>query len=224
MIKRLVVGVVLAAGLTFGQTTGCSPIQRLFGGCPQTVFVPAPVLDSTFEPKFEAVVFHETTYRKDIALNDTYYATAESAQVIANKFGATRVASVLDPVTMDGYNTFTSGPDKGKPAFQRFVVFPVGALIKDSGGNVIGQVQVTFQVNAGVLADFYRRNPERTFPSTTYVYGFPPQVYRKLSIAEQFVWSLLKDLANQATADANNGHAPEVTPLTAPSQSGKTTL
>lgn len=105
-----------------------------------TALFSTPPNPAPFVPTFEQGV----SISVDIAgrvqsypVRDSYYATAETADYLCAKFGA--LAVVSEPA-------FGPGP-YWCSASQRFLLWPDGV-----------------KFNAGILADYYRRNPEADFP------------------------------------------------------------
>ena len=73
-------------------------------------------------------------------LNDTWWASKETADALAERYGAKSVA-------MPPYYPAPWYRVSFSPASQWYLMFPDGTLI-----------------NAGLLADYFRRNPEDKFP------------------------------------------------------------
>jgi hypothetical protein len=191
-MKRLLSVAILSVAL-LQPAPACTWFEKLFGTCTENNpkgFVPS------FEKPFQISRLYGKILPK-VPINDTYYATDNTALEIARRFGGSRVFLVPDPWTPDSSNWF---PD-GTPAAQRYVVFPVGAILKNETGDPIGQVKAEFQVNAGILADYYRRIPEQKFPATDVVIGYPPVIQHRLSNAEQNVWNVLWGVASDAEKD-----------------------
>lgn len=153
---------------------------------------PAPPQPAPFTPTFEIVGMHSTSSGNFI-INDTYYATQETAAWLMHKFGAAWINIVPDPPNPDGYNIILIGDvaDENKPAFQRFLVFQPGTPLLNAWGLFAGVVQKQFLINAGLMAQAYRANPESQFPAQSGVYGFPPIPWHFLSNAERTVWDML---------------------------------
>ena len=109
-------------------------IRQLFSGLPASI-VTAPA-DATFVPTFRAAIVTDGV--SQWALNHDYFATKDTAQWIANKYGTGQV--IETPFGGSG------GP---------FAASANEYHIKLADGRT---------VNAGILAGYYERNPESQFP------------------------------------------------------------
>jgi len=98
----------------------------------------ADTASAAFEPEFQQNLEVVSAYGGSSALNPIYFATPETAQWIANKYGTGEV--VARP-----YNA-TSGPYTANGT-EYYIRLQNGSL-----------------VNAGLLADYYQRLPEAQFP------------------------------------------------------------
>ncbi len=98
----------------------------------------AETTDTTFVPEFQQNLEVVSAYGGSSALNPIYFATPQTAQWIANKYGTGEV--VAKP-----YNA-TGGPYTANGT-EYYIRLQNGAL-----------------VNAGLLADYYQRLPEAQFP------------------------------------------------------------
>lgn len=149
---------------------------------------PAP--PAPFVPSFEPGIVYRSTTSGDLAVNDEYYATADTAKWLQSKYGASRIEFGAP----DSANPGPGGADvyaaTGAPAYPRLLVFSPGSVIRNYVGVIISVVQKEFSVIAGQLAKFYRNDPEDKFPAFTEVVGTPPNVVslQVLSLAEQYVW------------------------------------
>jgi hypothetical protein len=148
-------------------------------------------------PEFEKVNVITNTFRGPLIVpaNDTYFATAETAQKVAQRFGAARVEERESIQNLGANYLYAEGPNKGLPASVRVLIFTKGSILKDNTGNVADVVQSEFEVNAGWVADYFRRMPEKQFPAYITLWGNPAVELHYLSLAEQYVWRLLVSVA-----------------------------
>ncbi len=172
-------------------------------------------LQSFFEPTFENVnVVTQTTKGPWVNLaNNTYFATEETAQELARKFGAARVEYRESIQNLGGNYLYADGALKGTPAIIRVLVFVQGSILKDNAGQIEGRVTQQFEINAGWLADYYRRIPEKQFPAYISVYGNPPVETHYLSLAEQYVWRVLVSVNQEAAEQTRSIPTVHSTPL-----------
>jgi hypothetical protein len=118
------------------QVPNSSPdIRQLFSGLPAAVVTP-PAADTTFVPTFRTATVTDGV--SHWGLNHNYFATKDTAQWIANKYGTGQV--IETPFEGSG------GP---------FAASANEYQIKLADGRM---------VNAGILAGYYERNPESEFP------------------------------------------------------------
>jgi len=121
------------------QVPSTSPdIRQLFNGLPASVVTPAAI--TTAAPSF-VPTFRSATVTDGVnvwPLNSNYFASRDTAQWIANKYGTGQV--IETPFEGSG------GP---------FAASANEYQIKMADGRT---------VNAGILAGYYQRNPESQFP------------------------------------------------------------
>ncbi len=129
-------------------------------------------------------------------------ADEKTATAVAQRFGIDHFNIRPTQNNRGGSYVYVKGDKAGQNAVYRVLVFLPGAALKDEAGDVRGRVSAAFEVNAGVLADYFRRMPEKNLPATTFIYGNPPVTYYRLSTAEQFAWRLLSDISKYAEAHA----------------------
>lgn len=195
---RFITTFVLFAGMAAAQCgflgLGCRPSPTP----PSAVKAAADYL----VPTFQAVAWQSRINNWQFPVNDTFFASDDTALALAKRFGAGRIDKQVSIDNPSGYYFYTAGPDKGKKALYNVLVFEPGAILRNAEGQPIGQVLVGFTVNAGLLADNFRRNPEAKFPPVSYVYGNPPVEHHLLSLPEQNVWVILLNLSRESEADA----------------------
>lgn len=193
-MKKTILIATLAFVAALSPANACNDFQKFFGGC---VEAKAAVKNLGFVPTFESVVVYSTPTSIPQPANDRYFATEETAKWILAKFGADHIEIQPAINNLGGRYVFTSGPNTGETAFYRFLAFTPATFLRNNQGEVTGSVSGNFIVNAGVLADEYRRNPEADFPQQAWVYGNPPIHGIYLSNAEQGVWKTLTALSNE---------------------------
>ena len=125
------------------DTAATADFRQLFGGspgatAPSAVVTPAVAtpLDSPFVPSFRTATVTDGV--NVWGLNSTYFATQDTAQWIANKYGTGQV--IETPFEGSG-GPFSASANEYQ--------------IKMADGRL---------VNAGILAGYYQRNPESQFP------------------------------------------------------------
>ncbi len=166
-------------------------------------FLPQKSTAPPFVPAFDTVELisaHAMPGSGQI-LNTAYYVTRETAVALMGKFHAQRIEEHPEEVTSDGGVVTIAGDpgDVGKPAVQRFLIFPVGSMLKDAYGNTVGATPVEIRMEAGLLANCYVRLPEADLPAQTLTIGWPPQSILALSAAERDAWAMLRAAAGFAT-------------------------
>lgn len=119
--------------------------------------------------------------------NDKYFATEETAQAVAKRFGASRVEYRESIQNLGANYLYTNGT----AAIVRVLIFSPGAVLEDNTGRAVAIVSKQFEVNAGVIADYFRRMPEKTNPAYTSIFGSPPVETHYLALAELYVWQML---------------------------------
>ena len=120
-----------AATAPASQTAAASsPLRQLFGASS------APVADPPFAPAFRNAT--GTDGQITWSLNSTYFATKDTAQWIANKYGTGQVIET---------------PFGG-----------AGGLFAASANEFHIKLKDGREVNAGILAGYYERNPPDKFP------------------------------------------------------------
>ncbi len=196
-MKKTILIAFLAATAAVAPVFACNDFQRVFGGCVDAPKPAAVVKNSGFIPTFDQVVVYSTPESIPQPANDRYFATEDTAKWIMTKFGGDHIQIQPAINNLGGRYVFTTGTNAGETAFYRFIAFTQGTLLRNAQGEVAGYVSGSFVVNAGVLADEYRRNPEALFPQQSWTYGNPPIVGIYLSNAEQGVWKTLKSLSDE---------------------------
>lgn len=175
--------------------TANAQLCGFFGiGCPPpSPFPPKIVTPAQYiVPEFEKVnVITQTIFGpRVVPANDTYFATLKTAQDVAARFGGARVEEREAIQNLGANYLYTDG----KPAVVRVVIFSPGTVLKNNTGDVAEIVKTQFEVNAGLLADYFRRMPEKQFPPYVTVWGNPGVELHYLSLAEQYVWRVLVSL------------------------------
>jgi hypothetical protein len=138
-LKKSPSGAVPATVVTTPQSQVPSTIpdiRQLFSGLPASVVTPAAITDAPFVPTFRTATVTDGV--SVWPLNHNYFATKDTAQWIANKYGTGQV--IETPFGGNG------GP---------FAASANEYQIKMADGRT---------VNAGILAGYYERNPESQFP------------------------------------------------------------
>ena len=115
-----------------------SPTETSTGAQPTSTLEPTESNPAPFVPKFQQNLEVVSAYGGSSALNPIYFATPETAQWIANKYGTGEV--VARPYDATGGPYSANGTEY---------------YIRLTNGKL---------VNAGLLADYYRRMPEAQFP------------------------------------------------------------
>ncbi len=116
-------------------------------------------------------------------VNQDYFADDETALAIMWIFSARGIEQVpqqFGPQTVR-FNAPDGSPDpNGAVAYENRVNFPPGTVLRHRDGTPL-VTAVGFQENAGLLAAYYKRNPEYNFPDA--IFG---------SRAAQLAWSALE--------------------------------
>ncbi len=164
-----------------------------FGCTPAPISTKVVTVAPAFVPSFENVnVVVNTTRGSYIAeANNTYFADEATAQAVAKRFGALRVEYRESIQNLGANYLYADGVNKGKAAIERVLIFGKATIIKNNVGEVAGAFTQETEINAGVLADYFRRMPEKDFPAYTQIYGQPPVETHYLALAEQYVWRVL---------------------------------
>lgn len=135
-------------------------------------------------------------------LNTSYYVTQATAVQLMDRFRAQRIIEIPAPgLSSDGGVVTIAGDvaDVGKPAIERHLIFPVGSFLKDAYGNIAGATPQALDIEAGLLADYFRRMPEAQLPPQVLTIGWPPQSVTALSAAERDSWAMLRQRAGFAS-------------------------
>lgn len=113
--------------------------QALFGGSEPPKPVQAPPAIEYFQPTFEQPIGYGPGGYQNRFMNPDYFATRETAEWIMKKFGAREVFERIAPGN--------EGPFYTCSIKERWVRFEDGT-----------------EMNAGILASIFVRNPEKSFP------------------------------------------------------------
>lgn len=195
MKNRFLLSLLLSISLLIAPASAANPFSSK--KTTPTAVVSGQV---AFVPSFESVDVYSPLSNVPQNANPRYFATDETAKVVMEKFGATNIELAPAINNIGGLYILNKGPFAGQGAVYRMLVFPIGTLLRDAGGNIAGAVQAEFRINAGILADEYVRNPEALFPEQHFITGYPPVQGKYLSNAEQGVWRLLIQASNAAQA------------------------
>jgi len=140
-----------------------SGLQALFGRSQAPVpAIPVPAPEY-FEPAFEKPVGYGPNGYVNRFLNPDYFATAETAEWITRRFGAKEWFERVAPGN--------EGPVYTASHKERWVRFADG-----------------LEVNAGILAAYFKRMPEDEFPG----------------LAERFVWEYIALARREKEAEARD--------------------
>ena len=152
-------------------------------------------------PQFDTVELVSTKAGTMILPNTNYYVTQDTALKLMARFRAQRIEERAAPARSPdgGVITIAGDPgDVGKPAIERYLIFPAGSFMKDAYGNTVGSNSQQIEIEAGLLADYFVRMPETQLPPQALIIGWPPQSVTALSAAERDAWSALRRLAGFA--------------------------
>ncbi len=185
-------------GLLFAMAFPAQMSAQKCGGffqpdCPKVVIdVPVPSVEKAFVPEFDEVISIYASGISSHPVNNTYFATLKTAQIVAQKFGASTIREDIAHTNIQGSYVYKNN---GKLATHKILVFAPGTPIKNGDGQVEFFSTYPFEINAGWIADAYRRMPEKDFPAFSFIYGRPPVSTYRFSVAEQFAWRMLRNLA-----------------------------
>lgn len=195
-MNTILTSFILTLVLATSSFAECNAFQKMWG-CKDPIAAAATI--PAFSPSFEDVDQYSGPPNRQIKgpANSTNFATEETAKWLMQKFGADHIEIQPAIFNIGAQYVFASGPDAGKPAFYRNLVFLPGTFLRNNSGIIIASVVGRFDINAGVLAGEYLRNPEAQFPEQHFTYGYPPVQGVYLSNAEQGVWRVLNTLNNE---------------------------
>src|SRR5437867_6471884 len=162
LLYSLLAGALVAHAQSTGRCYG--DWRDLFSGCGQPVQTPPPAPQLTIElanPTFERGVVLKfqigNGQQVETALNSDYFATEETAQKVASVFGARAVVRQRPGFSPGLYSVEYAD---GTPAYERWVLFPAGSKLRAADGSYF-VTEAAFQENAGLLAAYFARNPEK---------------------------------------------------------------
>lgn len=140
---------------------------------PAVVPAPAPAPNPAppaFKPEFLTGVYAISPYGDVAALNSMYYASGDTAAELARRYGAIarfRASSTMSPVDVR-WNTVQLPANSSllPPAGMRqYDQTKLAALLQlPRFWQWVLQFPNGVEVNAGFLADYFKRNPEDKFP------------------------------------------------------------
>ena len=113
-------------------------------------------------PQFHNVYVRTMTGQLDA--NDSFFPLEETVRKLMSRFGASAKREI--EFDMSGPDVYLNEDET--PAVIVMLTIPKGANILGRNGEIILKVQQAFEIHAGVLADFFARNPEDRFPPTEY--------------------------------------------------------
>jgi len=113
-------------------------------------------------PQFHNVYVKTMTGQLDA--NDSFFPRAETVKQLMSRFGALVKREI--EFDLDGPDVYLN--EDGTPAVTVMLTIPKGANLLGRNGEIVLKVQESFEVHAGILADFFSRNPEDRFPPTEY--------------------------------------------------------